>query len=756
MRYPKGIGLPGRTWAEGGAIWMEDIDQEEDFCRQEFLGNPGVRAAVAFPIRLKQKVLGVIVFHARHLPASDSLISLFDAVGSQIGQFIVTKQAEFALRESEVKYKSLYDQIPVGVYRSTREGKIIHANPAFAAMLGYVSVEEMIEKCQAPSVYIDPTDRTRKLERLAASKDIFSQELHWKTRDGRKIWVMDTVQAIFDPSGRVEYLDGTIEEITDRKKAEQTLRESEQKYRSLFIDAQRQARELALQNQIRSVLARELDLQTIFHTVVEAVSSIYGYTLVSLYLIQGDQLILQHQVGYEYVFHKIPITYGVVGRVARTGHPVLIQDVNAEEDFIEAVPGTNSEVCVPLMDNGRVVGILNAERTQNTVLNETDLRMMIALAEHISIAIERARLFTTARENESKFRNIVENSVDGITLTDENGLVVEWNRGQENISGLSRDEVLGRPVWDVYYQIICDEEKTPHMAADIQKATQDFLETGKPLQREATQEFTLQRPNGERCTIQNVMSRIKGKDGFMMSSFSRDITERARLEQMKSDFINRAAHDLRTPLTTVTMMVDLIQEGGEEEEIKKYWQVLNAELKRQQGLIEELLTLGRIESGRFNVQAKPLDLPPILDDSLQATLPLAVNKQIDLSYEISPDIPKINANEANLQQVFVNLLNNAIKFTPCGGKVALNAAPQGNGVLISVGDNGMGIPEEDVPQLFTRFFRAANAIYNEVPGSGVGLYIVKSIVELLGGSIHVQSKIDFGTTFEIWLPALKY
>jgi signal transduction histidine kinase len=270
------------------------------------------------------------------------------------------------------------------------------------------------------------------------------------------------------------------------------------------------------------------------------------------------------------------------------------------------------------------------------------------------------------------------------------------------------------------------------------------------------QEFTIQRPNGERCTIQNVLSRIKGKGGFMMSSFSRDITESARLEQMKSDFINRAAHDLRTPLTTVTMMVDLIQEGGEENELKQYWLILNTELKRQQSLIEELLMIGRLESGRFTLQAKPLKLAPVLDESIQATLPLADNKSIEFNYFIAAGLPIINANEASLQEVFVNLLNNAIKFTPVGGKVELNAVVQGNGVMVCVSDNGMGIPEEDLPQLFTRFFRGGNAIYNEIPGSGVGLYIVKSIVELLGGSIHVQSKINCGTTFQIWLPALKY
>jgi len=244
-----------------------------------------------------------------------------------------------------------------------------------------------------------------------------------------------------------------------------------------------------------------------------------------------------------------------------------------------------------------------------------------------------------------------------------------------------------------------------------------------------------------------------GDDEVLM--IVRDIGEQSRLEQMKSDFINRAAHELRTPLTTILMMVDLIEEGGVEAEIKQYWQVLHSELERQRELVEELLTMGRLESDRLQLNIAPLDLASILPEALSTGAPLARAKSIHIDVEMAPELPLVKGDKTGLRQVFVNLLNNAIKFTPENGKITLRAMPHDDGLAVQMCDTGIGIPAEDLPLLFGRFFRASNATQNEITGSGVGLYIVKAIVEKLGGRIRVESKVGTGTMFEVWLPAFK-
>jgi diguanylate cyclase (GGDEF)-like protein len=165
----------------------------------------------------------------------------------------------------------------------------------------------------------------------------------------------------------------------------------------LYTATARQARELELLGQVRAALARELDPPMLFRTVVEAIASVYGYTLVSLYLLHGDTLHLQHQVGYHNVIERVPIDAGISGRVIRTRQPVLLADVRQDPTFLGAIDGIVSEVCVPLFEHDRVIGTLNVESTAGQALTEDDLQLMVALAEHVGIALTQARLYGEAQ-----------------------------------------------------------------------------------------------------------------------------------------------------------------------------------------------------------------------------------------------------------------------------------------------------------------------------------------------------------------------
>lgn len=261
-------------------------------------------------------------------------------------------------------------------------------------------------------------------------------------------------------------------------------------------------------------------------------------------------------------------------------------------------------------------------------------------------------------------------------------------------------------------------------------------------------EFEFERDGGARL----YEVRLSALSDHEVLAIVRDISERARLEQMKADFINRASHELRTPVTTALLMVDLIQEGGEEQELKEYWDILRLELHRQHELVEDLLTVGRLDAGRMRMNMVPIDLVAVLRDAVEHSGPLAEARRISLRTEVGGQIPPIVGDTTALQRVFANLLDNAVKFTPAGGEVRLEAVAEPLGVRIRVSDNGIGIPMDEHRHLFERFFRASNAVRAEIQGTGVGLYIVKSIVEAHGGRARVESALDQGTTFEIWLP----
>src|SRR5208337_4117853 len=180
---------------------------------------------------------------------------------------------------------------------------------------------------------------------------------------------------------------------TQRRRAEEATAESERNLRTLLAAAQRQAKERELLEQVRTFLATELDLPVIFRTVVEGIARTFGYSQVSLYTLQGEALVLRHQVGYSRVIERIPVTQGITGRVIRSGQPVLVKNVSDDPEFIGAIEGVVSEVCIPLFDQGRPVGTLNVESTSGPAMGEEDLRLMTVLGERVSIALSKARLY---------------------------------------------------------------------------------------------------------------------------------------------------------------------------------------------------------------------------------------------------------------------------------------------------------------------------------------------------------------------------
>jgi len=195
----------------------------------------------------------------------------------------------------------------------------------------------------------------------------------------------------------------------------------------LYESAKRQAQELELLDRVRRMLARELNPAAVIRNVVEGIADSFHYRLISIYLLSGDVLKMQHQVGYEQVIHEIPITNGIVGKVARTGEPVLVRDIQTDSDFLEAIKGIKSEVCVPLFDREKVVGVLNIETSQGRMLDEADLRLISLLGESVSIALERSRLYSEIRESEARYRLVFYQTPVGIIHFDQKLHLIDCN-----------------------------------------------------------------------------------------------------------------------------------------------------------------------------------------------------------------------------------------------------------------------------------------------------------------------------------------
>jgi PAS domain S-box-containing protein len=304
----------------------------------------------------------------------------------------------------------------------------------------------------------------------------------------------------------------------------QALRASEERTQLLVATAQRQAQELALLDRVRTALARELDLSSIIRTVVEGIAETFGYTQVSLYLRQDDVLALQHQVGYDQVFQHIPLTEGIAGRVARSGEPVLLEDVRDDPAFRGAIVGIVSEVCVPLHDEGKVTGVLNVESTQGVRLGAVDLRLMLALSQQIGIALGRARLYSRVAESERRLTTLLGN-LPGMAYRAR--AAPAWadrflSEGCLELTGYSSAELLADQ--GVRYASLIHLDDQPRRWAAIQAAVQEhrpFRVVYRLASASGEEKWVWEQGQG----LFSPAGELKAYEGFVS-----DITERKRAE----------------------------------------------------------------------------------------------------------------------------------------------------------------------------------------------------------------------------------
>ncbi len=231
--------------------------------------------------------------------------------------------------------------------------------------------------------------------------------------------------------------------------------------------------------------------------------------------------------------------------------------------------------------------------------------------------------------------------------------------------------------------------------------------------------------------------------------------ELVRLNKLKSDFVSAVSHELRTPLTSIKGYAALVR-GGKmgpvTKEQSERLEKINRHTDYLSNLISDLLDIARIESGRVGMVVRGVSLSRLIETAIDLLGPQLKEKDLGLQVQCPPELPNIQVDESRLQRVLVNLLSNAIKFTPLKGTVVIRATPLDAFLQVDVSDNGIGIPPEDIPKLFSEFFRADNPINRERKGTGLGLVLVKKIVEAHGGQIWVNSQVDKGTTFSFTIP----
>lgn len=372
-------------------------------------------------------------------------------------------------------------------------------------------------------------------------------------------------------------------------------------------------------------------------------------------------------------------------------------------------------------DFSRSLSAWAAPTTELSDLEHSIMQTRQHLMERLTeLAIEKSRL-----------EGILRHMIEGVILVDDRKQIVLLNPQAEAFFGVTAAEVIGRDHLEVTHHFQLDE------------ALAHVKRTGEPtvleIRRARPEERILE------CRIAPV------PPGFLI--VLREITQARKLEQMRTEFVSNVTHELRTPLTSIRGFAETLLDGALEDPgaARQFVEIIKREGEHLGALIEDLLDLSRIESGRMRLQPIEIEVGPMIREALAGLGQKAVAQGTTLELG-APERLILHADPSRLAQVLINLVDNALKYTPAGGTVRVTATELNEYIRFQVADTGSGMPKADLPRIFERFYRVDKARTRKTGGTGLGLSIVKHIIEAHGGTISVESELGVGTTFTFVLP----
>jgi len=358
---------------------------------------------------------------------------------------------------------------------------------------------------------------------------------------------------------------------------------------------------------------------------------------------------------------------------------------------------------------------------------------------------ERAKSLRDIATEKSRIATIVNCMGDGILVCDRDSCVVLTNPAAGRMLGIQESSLIGNPL----FECGVDGALTETIMGSLRSADSAFPTVSQEIC-----------PIGGSIPIflRAHTAPVKNDLGETLGAVTvlQDITSLKELDRMKSDFVAMVSHELRSPVASIQQQLSVMLEGLSGDLTERQLRMLNRAKERANGLLElinDLLDLSKIEAGMVVQYKEPLRLEELLGNVHETMLPEADAKRLKLQLHVEPNLQPVQGDRGNLEGVFTNLVNNAIKYTPEGGKISIRLTGEGENVRVDVSDTGIGISKEDLSRIFDRFYRVKSEKTRQIVGTGLGLSIVKHIVEAHLGKISVESEEGGGSTFTVVLPA---
>lgn len=446
---------------------------------------------------------------------------------------------------------------------------------------------------------------------------------------------------------------------------------------------------------------------------------------------------------------------GIVSRVIQTMEPYHSQDLAADSngspelEGILGKLGITMALVVPLYQDERPLGALFFACRSETSYEKADVEMACKLADGLSGALENSRIYQMLSDDRSTLEAVLRSTQDAVMLVNGQGRVLMSNPAVRDMFDLNETEIIGRTLQNT----VNNRELIRLFASGEPGMVEVPLDDGRITQA---------------CLVR-VDTSFGEQIGW--AAVFRDISVLKQLEQMKTDFVNTVSHDLKNPISAILLAADLLNRIGpmSDEQVKVNQRIINT-ANYMNELVGDLLDLGRITAG-LDMEIEQVNMNHLVEEVIDTLTAQIEEKKHQINLNL-PDSAYVNGNFARLKQVLLNLVGNAVKYTPTGGMVSVTvttAEPQSlpdsgqtaeipaipdheSLIVVRVQDTGYGIPAADLPHVFDRFFRVINEKTENISGTGLGLAIARGIVEAHDGRIWVESEEGQGSTFAFYLP----
>ncbi|MFB3896513.1 MAG: ATP-binding protein [bacterium] len=516
--------------------------------------------------------------------------------------------------------------------------------------------------------------------------------------------------------------------------------------------------------EIAKTMSAVLDLESLRTMVVRLAAEQCFARKCTLMLLDKEtkELVIQNAVGVDesaFIGLRVPIGKGIAGQVAETGQPILVRDIEKDPRFRRKSKKkyqTKSFLSVPLLVKNEVIGVLNVnDRIDNYSFSQEDFELLTILASQVAVAIENAKLYTETDRMRDYLQNILNNLIESVVVIDSTGRCTFVNEK----SRIFFKPTINFPIGMKYTEIF-----NPRIAKTMEDVIAHTYQYGIVID----QEVEIIDEKGHKIPIGITGSLLqigeeheqRIKPGIIL--ISRDLTpgrELAKLKvlnEMKTEFVSTVSHELRTPLTAIKGSVGLMAEGrtGPMTPVQQEMITLvRRNTDRLARMIDDLLELTRAEAGRMRVEPQYHDFKDITKEVLDLFKQQATIQKLTLKAELQPKLSKIYVDRDKILQVLINLVGNAVKFTPEDGTITIQASETKEFWQVIVQDTGIGMPEEELPKIFDAYHQVRHPQRENVfKGFGLGLPITKRIIDAHDGKIWVKSQIGKGSTFTFRIP----